>query len=458
MGLATVVKVETVANPKILQSRSLGASIDALQARQCFVLAADPPVNPSSCRCLSFALVTVAALGCARHAPPTISPSESGPARYLFAWTGDEDRQDSDFLAVIDLAQHGDRYGTIVATTPVGEKGTWPHHTEHELGASRMLFANGFAGNRSFLFDLHDPLHPKVVERFSGVAGLSFLHSFARLPNGHVLATFQGHGPNNEAPGGIAELDERGRVVRSRSAADSTADQTALRAYSLAVVPSLDRVVVALTYMVIPSWSPLRGSTAHDHAGNQVQVYRLSDLALLKTIRLPTNDGPNEPRVLQDGRAVLVNTGACRLYHVTGLDGINPQLEMVYQEQQPGCATPVVVGNYWIQANAPTHRIFSLDVRDLKNVREVSSVTLDERQRPHWLATDGSRIVVVNEPGPTAERRMWMLKIARATGRITLDSAFRDSGSTRPGITFDRANWPHGATGTAVPHGTVFGW
>lgn len=255
------------------------------------------------------------------------------------------------------------------------------------------------------------------MERFDSVAGLSFLHSFARLANGNVLATFQSHGPSNEGPGGIAELDERGRVVRSRSAADATADRTALRPYSLAVVPSLDRVVVALTYMPIPTWHPLRGSIAHDHAGNQVQVYRLSDLALLKTIKLPTNDAPNEPRVLQDGRTVLVNTGVCRLYHVTGLDGTDPGLEMVHHEEQSGCAMPVVIG-----------------------------------------ATDGSRIVVVNEPAPAAERRMWMLQIDRATGELTLDNAFRDAGSTRPGIAFDRTNWPHGGSGKAVPHGTVFGW
>ena len=403
-------------------------------------------------------LLGIAASACARHAPPASQEPARGPARYLFAWSGDEDRHDSDFLAVIDLARVGDRYGTIVATAPIDEKAVWPHHTEHELGASGMLFANGFAGNRTVLFDLHDALHPKVVERFNGVAGLTFLHSFARLPNGHVLATFQSHGPNNEGPGGIAELDERGRLVRSRSAADSTADQTALRPYSLAVVPSLDRVVVALTYMIIPSWHPLRGSIAHDHAGDQVQVYRLSDLALLKTIRLPTNDAPNEPRVLQDGRTVLVNTGVCRLYQVTGLEGRDPQLKMVHQEAEHGCAIPVVIGNYWVQSNAATHSIFSLDVHDLSNVRTVSSVTLDERQRPHWLATDGSRIVVVNEPGPSAERRMWMLRIDRATGTLSLDSAFRDAGSSRPGIAFDRLNWPHGATGTAVPHGTVFGW
>jgi hypothetical protein len=39
-----------------------------------------------------------------------------------------------------------------------------------------------------------------------------------------------------------------------------------------------------------------------------------------------------------------------------------------------------------------------------------------------------------------------------------LDSAFRDANSTRPGVAFDRVSWPHGTTGTAVPHGTVFGW
>ena len=69
-------------------------------------------------------------------------------------------------------------------------------------------------------------------------------------------------------------------------------DQSTLRPYGLTVVPALDRVVVALTYMVIPTWHPLRPSIAHDHAGNQVQVYRLSDLSLIKTIRLPTNDAP----------------------------------------------------------------------------------------------------------------------------------------------------------------------
>jgi hypothetical protein len=419
-----------------------------------------PPAGPASNPVLRTVaeLVSIATLCSASGFPASAGHRQQPSARYLFSWSGDEDREDSDFLAVIDLKPDGDRYGTVVATAPVGEKGLWPHHIEHELGAGRMLFANGFSSNRNLVFDLRDPLHPTVVRRFDGIADLSFLHSFVRLPNGQMLATFQGHGPDNRIPGGIAVFDETGHVVRSRSAADSSADQSTLRPYSLAVVPSLDRIVVALTYMVIPTWHPLRGSIEHDHSGNQVQVYRLSDLSLIKTIKLSANDGPNEPRVLADGRTVLVNTVECRLYRVTGLEGMDPQLQMIHEERPRGCAMPVVIGDYWISAHAADHRVFSLDVRDVTSVRRVSSVSFDERQRPHWLATDGSRIVVVNEPGPTVERRLWMLQVDRTNGQLTLDRGFRDAGSSRPGIAFDRATWSHGATGHAVPHGTVFGW
>jgi len=405
-----------------------------------------------------FVSAWIALPGLARVIPGAEIATAQALPRYLFAWAGDDDRADSDFLAVIDLQSDSGRYGTIVATAPVGEKSLWPHHTEYELGPGRMLFANGFPANRNLVFDLHDPLKPRVVNRFGSVGGLSFLHSFARMPGGHVLGTFQGHGEGNERPGGLAELDETGRLIRSASSADPAADQATLRPYSLAIVPSLDRVVVALTAMSMPSWHPARASIEHDHRGNQVQVWRLSDLSLIKTIKLAEPESPNEPRVLEDGRTVLVNTGACRLYRVTGLNSADPQLQLVHDAGTPGCATPVVVGHYWIQANAPDRRVFVLDVSDVTHVRQVSSVSFDDRQRPHWLATDGTRIVMTSEPRDEAERRMWMLTIDRSTGQLTLDTAFRDAGWDRPGITFDRRSWPHGDTGAAVPHGSVFGW
>lgn len=409
--------------------------------------------------------LAIAALGTAtpglrpRNAEATAQPPRTS-ASYLFAWAGDEDRQESDFLAVIDLRPErdafGPRYGTVVRTLPVGESSLWPHHTEHELPASRQLFANGFAANRNLIFDLRRPLAPTVTARFSGVGGLSFLHSFTRLPNGHVLATFQGHGDDNQTPGGLAELDARGQLVQSVSVADSAADQATLRPYSLAVVPALDRVVIGLTFMPIPRWAPARASIEHDHRGDQVQVRRLSDLSLIATIKLPTADGANEPRLLGDGRTVLVNTVACRLYRVTGLEGAAPGLALVHDAQRANCGTPVVVGSYWIQANAGAQQVFALDVRDHDKVRMTSQVVFDARQSPHWVASDGSRIIVSNEPTATSERRLWMLRLDQATGRLTIDSAFRDAGGARPGVSFERAAWPHGASGSAVPHAVVF--
>jgi hypothetical protein len=53
----------------------------------------------------------------------------------------------------------------------------------------------------------------------------------------------------------------------------------------------------------------------------------------------------------------------------------------------------------------------------------------------------------VNEPGPTAERRMWMITLNRANGELALDRDFRDADSIRPGLAFDRTDWPHGAIG-----------
>ncbi len=405
----------------------------------------------------------IGALGSVLLAMSSSRAVESG-SRYLFVWAGDMDRQDSEFLTVLDLEPASGHYGRVVTTVPVGEKGLFPHHTEYELGPTGMLFANGFAGNRTFLFDLKNPRAPTVRRRFSSANDLSFMHSLARLPNGHALATMQGHGADNRVPGGLAEIDDTGTVVRTASAADPAATrQDTLRPYSLAVVPALDRVVVGMTPMGIPAWSPMRGVSEHlDHDGDQIQVWRLSDLTVLRTITLPgTADGmpqraPAEPRVLTDGKTVLVATMACGLYRLTGLADVNPSAELVYDPADTGCAVPVVVGNYWLMPSTSAHGVLSLDTSDPGRVREVSRLRLNDRQAPHWLATDGTRVAVVNSPG-AADHRVWMARADAATGALSLDEAFRDPGSAEPGVDFNRASWPHGPTGDAVPHGVVFG-
>ena len=79
-------------------------------------------------------------------------------------------------------------------------------------------------------------------------------------------------------------------------------------------MPALDRIVTTTTDM-------------HQDfpASRNVQLWRLSDLSLLKTFSLP--DGPAgdealltaEPRLLPDGKTVLVSTFSCGLYLMEGL-------------------------------------------------------------------------------------------------------------------------------------------
>lgn len=52
--------------------------------------------------------------------------------------------------------------------------------------------------------------------------------------------------------------------------------------------------------------------------------------------------------------------------------------------------------------------------------------------------------------------RVLMLQLDRATGRLSVDSAFRDSEVTQAGINFYRVHWPHGAAGSARPHGAIW--
>jgi hypothetical protein len=51
---------------------------------------------------------------------------------------------------------------------------------------------NACAG-RTFLFDLRDPLNPRTAGSFTDVDGYMDPHSYLRLPNQNILATFQ-HG------------------------------------------------------------------------------------------------------------------------------------------------------------------------------------------------------------------------------------------------------------------------
>ena len=110
---------------------------------------------------------------------------------YLYAWTGSTDSTQPDFLAVFDVRPSSSSYGRLLTTLPVPGHRNRPHHTEYQMPADGRLFANGFATGQTFIFDIRDATHPKIADQFGDVAGMMHPHSFVRLPNGNVLATFQ---------------------------------------------------------------------------------------------------------------------------------------------------------------------------------------------------------------------------------------------------------------------------
>jgi hypothetical protein len=386
-----------------------------------------------------------------RQSDPVGAP-ELASSDYLFVWAGDADKRESDFLAVVDVDRHSPTYAQVIRTLPVDAVGTLAHHTEHEMSPGGVLWANGFAAGRTFRFDLRDPRRPRLAGSFEDVGPFSHPHSFARLPNGNVLATFQ-HRSEDKATGGLVELDTAGRVIRYASAAAPGIDST-IRPYSLAVVPTLDRVVSTATDMHLEVRS------------RAVQVWRLSDLTLLHTLLLPPGPRGNEnwltaePRVLGDGRTVLVNTFTCGLYLLHGLEGETPWAESVYSmpwtEDRKFCAVPVVSGHFWLQTSAQEHSVVSLDISNASRPREVARLTLQPDQVPHWIALEpsGRRLVITGY----RELAPWVLlaSVDRSTGALELDTTFRAPGAAQAGVYFGRDHWPHGSAGPAVPHGAVF--
>src|SRR6266436_7083816 len=163
-----------------------------------------------------FAFALVFCIASVRAHSDDQKPSASG--HYLFAWTGDDAGKGNDFLAVIDADPASPSYGHLVTTVATDQPTKYVHHTEYTMPASGMLFANDHDAGRTFIFDVRDPLHPTVATSFTDRAGYMHPHSYVRLPNGHVLATFQ-HAHHGEGDahmgnsGGLVEIDDQGNAI-----------------------------------------------------------------------------------------------------------------------------------------------------------------------------------------------------------------------------------------------------
>lgn len=382
--------------------------------------------------------------------------SKAASGHYLFAWSGDVALKGNDFLAVIDADPASPTYGRVVTSVATDQQTKMAHHTEYVMPASGMLFANDHDAGRTFIFNVNDPLHPKVVTSFTEMAGYAHPHSYLRLPNGHVLASFQHaehahhHGDSDGqmgATGGLVEIDDSGKVVRSASNADPAFAGDLLTPYSLVVLPDLDRVVSTNSSMHLETI----------FSGVTFQVWRLSDLKLLKTAYLDTGKNhygqisPQEARRGPDG-SVFVQTLGCGIERITGVTSDQPASQMVYSFPGNWCGVPTIVGHYLIQSVPAINGLVVLDIADGAKPVEVSRIKISDTFSPHWTGWDAKaqRVVVTGR-----DPRLYLLKLDQATGAVSMDEAFHDADG-KVGVNFADRDWPHGWKGSGLPHGVVF--
>jgi len=406
-------------------------------------------------RCAILVLGLAILPGCSSDSGEVSGDAESAPSPFLYVWAGADAEEESDFLAVIDVDPASARYGEIVASVPVGVSGG-AHHSEHVMPSGDSLFVNSFTAGASYVIDLSNPLEPRVTSSFNAMGEYTYPHTFERLPNGNILSTFQTKGEGNEVAGGLVELDPAGNLVRVADAADPVDPE--IRAYSVTPIPRKNLAVSTTSDM----WAKASGTS--------FQVWRLSDLSLLKTVMLPRGElgyehrDPAEVRLLSDSVTAMMTTFTCALYRLHDLDSDQPRAELVnvlpwadYETDE--CGIPATRGRFWLQtyAHSDGSSLISLDISDPSNPVVLDELAWDQAWWPHWISIEpeGNRVVLTSGKGAT-QYKVLVANLDPQTGALEFDMTFRDRGSQEPGVSFARTSWPHGEAGAAKPHGAVF--
>jgi selenium-binding protein 1 len=129
-----------------------------------------------------------------------------GQEDYLYVWTlGVEGLGDgSDKLVTIDVNPKSPRYGKVIATASVGERGE-----AHHMGFTedrRYLWAGGLSSNRIYVFDVRaDPAKPKLVKTIINLGEKTDWlgpHTFYAMPGRMLIGNLS----NTRDRGGVTGL------------------------------------------------------------------------------------------------------------------------------------------------------------------------------------------------------------------------------------------------------------
>jgi hypothetical protein len=399
---------------------------------------------------------------------------------YLLVWAGDADRQNADFIAVIDADPTSSTYGKVLRTYPVRSRGNEPHAFTPVRGDGRV-FGSALLTNRVFVFDLQKPLAARLLHVDEGGAGrrLSTPAEAVSLPNGHVVVACPDRlgyrGDPREvvsAGGGLVELDADGQFVHEIAADDPEAQGLVIAPYGIALAGS--RLVTTNNGH---GWAA--SNRGERMPGIRVQIWRANEVKLLKTVILEAgprgeeNLAPLAPRAAHRGPMLYVNTGlGGGLYASDSIGTAYPAFRLVFDfgaGSLPGGAAITPDDRFYVTALSGKGRVASLDLADPYAPKALSSVRLDAggaeaSAAPHHLtmSADGTRVAVsdytAQVPGYSQEgdHRVHLVRLDPGSGRLRVDTSFRDEATGAVGVDFNRATWPHGPTGPARPAGLVF--
>jgi hypothetical protein len=328
--------------------------------------------------------MVLALSGCARppRTPPPSGSSDRG-SPYLFVWTTDADSVDLNFLTVLDAREDAATYGAVVTTLAIPTTGrTRGHHTEHRMPDGGRLFANDFGTGKTYVLDVRDPRRPALADSFTVAGELASPHSFERLPERPRAGDVPEPRPGNRE-------GRRHRGARRPRPPGARGERGGGRPLRPSVQPRRRA-------RARPRRDGQRGHARRRGQPGRPGVAPLGPRAPAHAAHPADWGDAAEPRVLADGRTVLVTTFGCALLRLTALDTDTPRVERVYRFPGASCALPAVSGHFWIQTVPAEHALVALDVRQPEAPREVGRVSLGPGHWPHWISLEpGDRRLVV---------------------------------------------------------------
>ena len=194
------------------------------------------------------------------------------------------------------------------------------------MPADGQLFANGFESGQTFVFDLRDPARPRIVEpvrRRRGLFAPALVPPAAERQRARDVPD-AARARGWHAPGGIVELTPAGAAGAFAARPMRPGMDPELRVYSAGDRPG-----------------PRPDRDDHDrHARGFAGLAPRADLAPVgprAAAHVPAARRPGgdeglltaEPRLLADGKTVLVSTFSCGLYLMEGLESDAPSARLV---------------------------------------------------------------------------------------------------------------------------------